>query len=121
MVSMDRFPSGGWQLEDYEGFDAWTRSLKLLGNSSRVSAVVSFIFRLRIRFERLSTPVSPDESESSESSDDDDKPSTAPAFAAGTAALGAIRAGGRAGGTIVTEIDGVEFCDNDPRVSLPSL
>jgi hypothetical protein len=115
MGCMERFPPGGWELDDYEGFEAWTTSLKLLGFSSRVSAAVGFIYRLRGRFEQLCTVPSSDE-RSSEPSEDEEPP-TAPAFAAGTAALGAFQASGRPSGTIVTEIDGVEVCDNDPRVS----
>ena len=110
---METFPAGGWELADYDAFEDWTSSLKTLGNSSRIMELVTFIYGLRIRFDRVCTVVSPEETSDVE---DDEDFGPAPAFAAGTYALESVR---RADPRLA-EIDGVEYWDQDPKV-WPSL
>lgn len=114
MINMEALAPGGWDLDEYDTFEDWTSGLKLLGNSSRVAAAVTFVYGLRIRFERLCTVADPGDG-SSEDDDEEDEPPSAPAFAAGTAALRAARTRR----TTVAEVDEIEIYDQEPKV-LPS-
>lgn len=113
MIKMEACSPGGWDLGRYDAFEAWARSLKQLGPTWRVSSTVTFIYGLRIRFEQLCTSLDGEVSEDEE----EEEPPAGSSFAAGTAALGAIRARRN----VVTEADGVEYCDQDPKVSFLRL
>lgn len=106
---MDRFPKGGWELDDYLTFDEWARELKLLDSSRTVNEAILALFQLNVRLETLLLP-----EELEDELSEDDPYEEEPAPPSSSKALLSIKVKPRA----PTAPGGSGLLPNDPKVSL---
>jgi hypothetical protein len=123
---MDRFPSGGWDLDGYDTFNEWARDLKTIDPSKSLQTAILALMALGIRFEKATTP----EEVEDEASDDDEVPATIVPPSQSRIVLPSSRvkprrAAGSAQGYTTTEIadkePGTTLLVNEPKVSTSTL
>jgi hypothetical protein len=102
---MAKFPTGGWDLDDYDSFIGWAKELKLLDRTKALNEAIMKLFDFAARLEKLNTPLELDDN-SSEGEAEVDLPATTSST---SQALGTIRSRPRAAA--------VELATNDPKVA----
>jgi hypothetical protein len=123
---MDRFPSGGWDLDGYDTFNEWARDLKTIDPSKSLQAAILALMALGIRFEKATTP----EEVEDEASDDNEAPAamvppSQSRVVLPTTRVKPRRAASSAQGHTTTEVadkePGTTLLVNEPKVSTSAL